>query len=113
MKTTSPLSIDTRASRRRFLAGAGAGALATAVPFVPSRPTIAAEPIELVHWSWLAASDGEVWAKMVDGFNQAHAGKGVKIRMELVPEEQYVTKVLASAAPGGLVHYGTTPFMAT
>jgi len=33
--------------------------------------------------SRLAASDGEVWAKMIDAFNTAHVDKGVKIRMEI------------------------------
>ena len=59
-----------------------------------------------MHWSWLAASDGEVWGKMIDAFNEAHKGKGVQIRMELVPEEQYVTKVLAASVTGKAPDFG-------
>src|SRR5262249_39643265 len=57
-------------------------------------------------WSWLAASDGEVWAKMIDNFNQAHAGKGVQIKMELLPQDQYVTKVLAALVTGRAPDFG-------
>jgi multiple sugar transport system substrate-binding protein len=62
--------------------------------------------LEIVHWSWLAASDGEIWAKMIDNFNAAHKDKGVQIRMEVLPEEQYVTKVLAAAATGKAPDFG-------
>ena len=43
---------------------------------------------------------------MIDSFNDAHAGKGVQIKMELVPEEQYVTKVLAASATGKAPDFG-------
>ena len=62
--------------------------------------------MELVHWSWLAASDAEVWGKMIQSFNDAHKDKGVQIRMETIPEEQYVTKVTASAATGAAPDFG-------
>lgn len=83
-------------NRRQFV-GAAAAAAGTAV--LPQR-VFAQQTTELVHWSWLAASDGEVWQKMIDAFNEAYKGKGIQIRMELVPEEQYVTKVLAAVATG-------------
>ncbi|WP_454685395.1 extracellular solute-binding protein [Ancylobacter moscoviensis] len=104
MKTTRnrPNSSRRGPSRRTFLAGAGA--LAAGAPF-NVRPALAA-PVEIVHWSWLAASDGEVWAKMIDAFNAAHKDKNVQIRMELVPEEQYVTKVLAATATGKAPDFG-------
>ncbi|MDQ0512455.1 extracellular solute-binding protein [Ancylobacter amanitiformis] len=104
MNTKSDItdSTLTRPSRRGFLAGAAALA---ATPFVPARPALA-KPVEIVHWSWLAASDGEVWAKMIDAFNTAHASQGIKIRMEIVPEEQYVTKILASVASGKAPDFG-------
>jgi multiple sugar transport system substrate-binding protein len=94
------------ASRRELLLGGAAAVVAAAAPFVAARPAIAAAPIELVHWSWLAASDGEVWAKMIAAYNEAHKDKGVQIRMELVPEEQYVTKVLAATATGKAPDFG-------
>ena len=86
--------------RRTFLAGSAAAALSV------KAPAFAAAPVEIVHWSWLSASDGEVWAKMIANFNEAHKNKGVQIRMELVPEEQYVTKVLAAAATGKAPDFG-------
>ncbi len=43
---------------------------------------------------------------MIAAFNDAHKDKGVQIRMELVPEEQYVTKVLAAAATGKAPDFG-------
>ena len=83
-------------SRRQFV---GAAAAVGATAFVPKR-VFAASTTEIVHWSWLSASDGEVWQKMIDSFNDAHKDKGVQIKMEVVPEEQYVTKVLAAVATG-------------
>ena len=90
----------TSVSRRSVLAGTAAVAGTTLYA-----PNIArAAPIEITHWSWLAASDGEVWAKMIEAFNAAH--KDVQIKMELVPEEQYTTKVLAAAATGRAPDFG-------
>ena len=94
-------------SRRRLLQGSAAVAAAgLAAPYLGPRRALAADPVEIVHWSWLAASDGEVWAKMIDAFNAANKDKGVQIRMELVPEEQYVTKVLAASATGRAPDFG-------
>lgn len=86
--------------------------LTTAAPQVTEAAAVMTEapmvskPIELVHWSWLAASDGEVWQKMIDSFNEAHKDKNIQIRMELIPEEQYVTKVVAAAATGQAPDFG-------
>ena len=94
-------------SRRKFLKAASAtAAFAAATPTILPRSVWAASDIEIVHWSWLAASDGEVWQKMIDSFNEAHKGKGMQIRMELIPEEQYVTKVLAAVATGQAPDFG-------
>ena len=90
-------------TRRAFTAGAAAAS----TPFwLGGRAPRAQGTTEIVHWSWLAASDGEVWGKMIDAFNEAHKGKGVQIRMELVPEEQYVTKVLAASVTGKAPDFG-------
>ena len=90
-------------TRRAFTAGAAAAS----TPFwLAGRAPHAQQTTEIVHWSWLAASDGEVWAKMIDDFNQAHSGKGVQIKMELVPEEQFVTKVLAASVTGKAPDFG-------
>jgi multiple sugar transport system substrate-binding protein len=87
-------------SRRAALAGTaafGAGVLA--------RPAILrAAATEILHWSWLSASDGEVWQKCIDAFNSAH--NDMRIRLELVPEEQYTTKILASVVTGRAPDFG-------
>ncbi len=93
-------------NRRGLLKSAGAAAALLAVPQITTRRASAGNPIEIIHWSWLAASDGEVWAKMIAAFNEAHKDKGVQIKMELVPEEQYVTKVLAATASGIAPDFG-------
>ncbi len=90
-------------SRRQVVAGTAAGvALAASGLRVPA----IAATTEIVHWSWLQASDGEVWTRMIDAYNDAHKDKGTRIRMELVPEEQYRTKVLAAAASGSAPDFG-------
>ncbi|WP_421726197.1 extracellular solute-binding protein [Bauldia sp.] len=93
-------------SRRTVLKGSAAAAATLATPYLGASRVFAANPVEIVHWSWLAASDGEVWAQMINNFNDAHKDKGVQIRMELVPEEQYVTKVLAASATGRAPDFG-------
>lgn len=102
-------SNPTRAAltRRRLLATTGAvAATGLAAPYLGAGRAFAQKPTEIVHWSWLAASDGEVWGKMIDSFNEAHKDENVRIRMELVPEEQYVTKVLAATATGRAPDFG-------
>ncbi|HVO00813.1 MAG TPA: extracellular solute-binding protein [Candidatus Cybelea sp.] len=88
------------ATRRKFLKTATAAAGVAASTSLFTRHLYAADPIELLHWSWLAASDGEVWQKVIDSFNDANKDKGVQIKMELIPEEQYTTKVLSAVATG-------------
>ncbi|MCB1493292.1 MAG: extracellular solute-binding protein, partial [Rhodobiaceae bacterium] len=104
---TQPSKASAGSTRRRLLKVSGsAAAAALATPYLGIGRVFAANPVEIVHWSWLAASDGEVWGKMIDSFNDAHKDKGVQIRMELVPEEQYTTKVLAAAATGRAPDFG-------
>jgi ABC-type glycerol-3-phosphate transport system substrate-binding protein len=92
-------------SRRQF-AMASAAAAALAVTGALPKKVYAANPITLTHWSWLSASDGEVWSKVIDNFNEAHKDKGVQIKLELVPDDQYNTKILASAASGQAPDFG-------
>ncbi len=79
---------------------------ATQAPAAVTQAPAVAKPIEIIHWSWLAASDGEVWAKMIQDFNTAHKDKGVQIKMEVIPEEQFVTKVVAATATGQAPDFG-------
>ena len=98
---------DAAVTRRSVLRGSAAAAgAAVSAPFLGATRAYASGHTEIIHWSWLAASDGEVWAQMIDNFNEAHADKGVQIKMELVPEEQYVTKVLAATATGRAPDFG-------
>ncbi|MEM7022171.1 MAG: extracellular solute-binding protein [Pseudomonadota bacterium] len=95
-------------TRRQFVGTAAAtGALAAAgTALAPGKAFAQSSPIEINHWSWLTASDGEVWGKMIDSFNEAHKDKGVQIKMEVIPYEQYTTKVLAAAATGQAPDFG-------
>ncbi|MFM9845232.1 MAG: extracellular solute-binding protein [Dongiaceae bacterium] len=99
---TKPMEL----SRRQFAKAAGKTALLATAATFPAPFVKGADPITINHWSWLAASDGEVWAQMIKSFNDAHAGKGVQIKMEVIPEEQYNTKILAAAATGNAPDFG-------
>ena len=57
-----------------------------------------------MHWSWLTASDGEVWQQMIDSFNAAN--KTLHISLEVVPDDQYGTKVLSAAATDNAPDFG-------
>jgi ABC-type glycerol-3-phosphate transport system substrate-binding protein len=94
-------------TRRQFTRVAGRTALLGAAATLFPAPFVkGADPVVINHWSWLAASDGEVWQQMIDSFNAAHKDKGVQIKMEVIPEEQYTTKVLAAAATGNAPDFG-------
>jgi multiple sugar transport system substrate-binding protein len=100
------LPVGTTLNRRSLLKSTAAAGAALAVPHFWTGRASAADPVEIVHWSWLAASDGEIWDQMIKNFNEAHKDKGVQIRMEVVPEEQYTTKVLAAVATGKAPDFG-------
>lgn len=91
-------------SRRGLLKSAGAATLASTLyaPWVRAQSAT----IELVHWSPLVASDGEVWGQMIAAFNEAHKDKGVQIKMEVINWDDYTTKVLAAAAAGAAPDFG-------
>ena len=101
------MSSKSKMSRRQFAKRAAATAALAATGALTRLPKVhAANPIELVHWSWLSASDAEVWTQMIQNFNDAHKDKGVQIKMETVPDDQYDTKVLAAAASGQAPDFG-------
>lgn len=107
MPTKIQQGSSSRVSRRELVRRSVAlTGVALAAPYLSLGRAHAQGAIELNHWSWLAASDGEVWAQMVTAFNDAHKDQGVQIRMELVPEEQYTTKLLAAAATGRAPDFG-------
>ena len=107
-KTTNGLGtsvpVRRKISRRSLLKTSAATAtVALAAPYLTRA---VAATTEILHWSWLSASDGEVWGQMIDNFNEAHKDKGVQIRLELVANDQYDTKVLAAAATGRAPDFG-------
>ena len=75
---------------------ASKGASAPAV--APTEEPAAREPIELVHWSWLSASDAVVWEELINEFNATHTD--IQIRMETFPDSEWDTKVLAAVDAG-------------
>src|SRR5215468_5921985 len=80
------MSSKSKISRRQFAKRAVATAALAATGTLTRLPRVhAATPMELVHWSWLSASDAEVWTQMIQNFNDAHKDKGVQIKMETVP----------------------------
>jgi ABC-type glycerol-3-phosphate transport system substrate-binding protein len=83
---------------------AATSAPAAAAP--TTAPAAAGATKEIVHWSWLTASDGEVWQQMIESFNAANKSNGLQIAMEVVPDDQYGTKVLAAAATGNAPDFG-------
>jgi len=103
-------------SRRDFLRAAGVTVagftlVACAAPVAPAAPAgeqapAAKEQITLNHWSWLTASDGEVWAQMIADFNAANAEQGVQIKMDVIGFDEFNTKVLAGVAAGQAPDFG-------
>jgi ABC-type glycerol-3-phosphate transport system substrate-binding protein len=91
-------------TRRDVMKAAVATGAASALPF--GRAVAQAKPVELLHWSWLSASDGEVWQQVIDSFNAAHKDKAVQIKLEVIPEEQYSTKLLAATVAGKAPDFG-------
>ena len=93
-----------RRSALKLIGGAAGVAAAGKVFGVPA--VIGQQDLELVHWSWLTASDAEVWNQVINNFNAAHKGKGMQIRIETIPDDQYGAKVLSAAATGNAPDFG-------
>ena len=85
------------------LAACAPAAAPAAAPVATQAPAVS-KPIELLHWSWLSASDGEVWKQMIDSFNSAN--KDIQIRMEIIAEDQVTPKVLGSVTAGLAPDFG-------
>jgi len=111
------MSTFSRLSRREFLkvTGVASAGMVLAACIAPgaapagdsgSAAQPSAAPTELVHWSWLTASDGEVWQKSIDAFNAANKEKNLQIKMEVMPFEEIGPKVLASVAAGQAPDFG-------
>src|SRR5260370_1824696 len=94
----------TKLTRREIMTAAAAVGATSALPFGTAMPL--PKPVEILHWSWLTASDGEAWQQMIEAFNAANKAKGVQIKLEVIPEEQYATKLLAATATGRAPDFG-------
>lgn len=118
------MEMSRRHSRRSALRfGAALGVLpllaacgAATPTAAPPKPTEAPKPaaaapaktggaFELIHWSTLTASDGEVWEQMVQNANKANEGKFV-IKKDTVPGDQIAVKILSSVAAGQAPDFG-------
>ena len=88
--------------RRNFIKGAGA--IAVASPFLGFPNISLGKTHEVIHWSWLGASDAKVWKSCIADFNTAHDGKGVQIVMETFPQDQYEALHRHCLSPGFLAH---------
>jgi ABC-type glycerol-3-phosphate transport system substrate-binding protein len=95
-----------RMNRRTALKALGGVAGAVAAQRAFGVPAVIGKDLELVHWNRLTASDGEIWKQMIDNFNVANKGKGIQVRMEIVPPDQIGTKVLSAAATGNAPDFG-------
>jgi ABC-type glycerol-3-phosphate transport system substrate-binding protein len=91
---------------------APAAAPTTAPAAAPTTAPAAAKPaagagqaFELVHWSWLTASDGEIWQQNIANFNKENAGK-LQLKMDVIPSDQYGVKVLAGVAASTAPDFG-------
>src|SRR5262249_30560875 len=93
-------------TRRQFTRLAGRSVLIAGAATFPAPFVRAADPIVINHWSYLGASDAEVWAQMIQSFNDAHKDKGVQIQLQEVSGDQYNTKILAAAASGKAPDFG-------
>lgn len=71
-----------------------------------SGPPATKKTIELVHWHYLTASDGEVWQQTIDAFNEAYQNKGIQIKPQVIHYDEYGTKLLAATAAGRAPDFG-------
>jgi ABC-type glycerol-3-phosphate transport system substrate-binding protein len=95
-----------RVKRRTALKWMGGMVGVVAATRLAGVPAVIGKDLELVHWSWLTASDGEIWKQMIDNFNAANKDKGLQIHMEVIPGDDYGTKVLSAAATGNAPDFG-------
>ncbi len=104
--------MNVKLNRRSFLkmAGIASGTAVLAACAAPAAAPAAGEPAAedymVNHWTWLSASDAEVWGAHIDNFNEAHAGLGIQIEKLEVSSNEYKTKVLAAAATGQAPDFG-------
>lgn len=61
--------------------------------------------MELIHWSSLTASDGEIWEQVIQNANKANEGKFV-IKKDTVPGDQINVKILSGVAASQAPDFG-------
>ncbi len=61
----------------------------------------------ITMWSWLSASDAQVWGRMIQDFNKANNDKGLHEQIKLTPVvSDYNTKVVAAVTAGDAPDFG-------
>ena len=107
----APVAAPTTAPAPAAPAAAATKPAAAAKPTEAAKPAAAAVPaktgpaMELIHWSTLTASDGEVWETVIQNANKANEGKFV-IKKDTIPGEQMDAKILAGVAAGQAPDFG-------
>jgi ABC-type glycerol-3-phosphate transport system substrate-binding protein len=58
-------------------------------------------------WSWLSASDAQVWGQMIKAFNKANDNKGLHEQIKLTPVvSDYTTKIVSAVTAGDAPDFG-------
>jgi ABC-type glycerol-3-phosphate transport system substrate-binding protein len=68
-------------------------------------PAKSGPAMELIHWSSLTASDGEIWEQVIQSANKANEGK-FTIKKDTIPGDQINVKILSSVAAGQAPDFG-------
>src|SRR5262245_60675937 len=104
--TTAPAAAPTTApAAAPTTAPAAAGSRARAPKPAAAAPAKTGPAFELIHWSSLTASDGEVWEQLVQNANKANEGKFV-VKKDTIPGDQINVKILSSVAAGQAPDFG-------
>jgi multiple sugar transport system substrate-binding protein len=73
---------------------------AGSTPGAQAAPAQGGKVVEINHWHTLTASDADVWGQALDNFNNANASQNVKITYQVIPDDQFGTKLLAASTTG-------------
>jgi ABC-type glycerol-3-phosphate transport system substrate-binding protein len=82
--------------------------LCAACSSAPSAPQKVGGNTVVTMWSWLSASDAQVWSQVIGEFNKANDNKGLheQINLVQVSNTDYTTKITAAVAAGDAPDFG-------
>jgi multiple sugar transport system substrate-binding protein len=98
-----------RSRGRRAAAGlvAASALIISACSNSPAPLTKSGGNTVITMWSWLSASDAQVWGKMIADFNKANDDKGLHEQIKVTPVvSDYTTKITAAVAAGDAPDFG-------